>query len=277
MLTSCTAQEKQPPLPGSVEPTPTELFSPSSTPLPSLTPSVSPSQIPTLTPSPAPTYTPTPDPELPCGSAHPDGTYAFIDCNDIRRVRQEIVTGRDETISAWGQVLRDVEYFRRSLRDPSSFSMYDWLWGGGGGRYSPRNLALAYLVTGEAAYAVDLRNLMRTVVNQTPTRDPNAGPETGWVMSPINGGVIMQSVLLAYLVVRDTFDPGPQQMYDEYFYEQMALWEEIAGPEGGVHPGTRANAGVPVNAVAAPVALALLTILVRPSFTLMPAVDLGCV
>jgi len=257
ILTACTAQENQPALPGPVEAMPTELFFPPSTLLPSLIPSLSPSLAPTLTPSPAPTFTPIPDPELPCGSAHPDGTYAFIDCNDIRRIRQEIVTGRAETISAWGQLLRDVEHFRRLLRDPATFSVYDWLDGGGGGRYSPRNLALAYLITGEAAYAVDLRNLMRTVVNRTPTRDPNAGPETGWVISPISGGVIMQSVLLAYLVVRDTFDPGPQRIYDEYFYVQMALWEEIAGPEGWIQPWTPGNVGISVDAVAATVALAL--------------------
>jgi hypothetical protein len=214
--------------------------------------------MPTFTPSLTPTFTPTPDPQLPCGSANPDGVFAYLDCDDIRRIRWEIENGSVETRAAWERILRDADTFHDTIRaDASGFSGKDWLWGGGGGRYSPRNLALAYLITGQKSYALDLRNMMRTIVNNTPKRDPMAGPETGMVITPFHGGVTMQSFLLAYVAVRDTFDSGTQKLYDNYFYDQMALWEEIAGPDSWITPWSPSNVGISVDAAAAITALAL--------------------
>lgn len=112
------------------------------------------SRPPSRTTPPTPAVTPSawPDPSLPCGELDPEGTFAFLDCADIRRIRQGLAADPRASFD-FENLTRIVDDYRASL--PTSYnpnaSWYVLWWGSG--NYMARDMALVYLITGDLGYA----------------------------------------------------------------------------------------------------------------------------
>ena len=271
ILSACTAAQALPATPAAQTrpalPTPPPTLVPS--PLPSFTP------FPTLTatflPSPTPGLTATPDPKLPCGGVMPEKVYLFLDCADIRRIRGQIRSGIPEVRQGWFALVRMINEYREFFPDDFNPNMSaPVLWSGPSGQPA-RVLGLDYLVTGDPAVANDIVRLLTLVVAKTPKtttlqnlreKDANGNWNAGGLMSaPPYSGVVYQSTLFAYLVVRETgwLTEKQTQDFNGFFKNQARLLEQASQVYGDQIPlDSIVNRNVPfgVNVAAATIAAA---------------------
>ena len=162
---------------------------------------------------------PTPGPEAPCGPDSPEAVFVFLDCNDVRRIRNEIY-GNPATSREWRILLRGVNDFEADF--PRTYSPDDdaaWMWLD----FMPRNMGLVYLISGDPSIGDEIGDLLRTVVEGTPPRAYEAGrPESGLVVQPGHFTSSHVSLLFAYATVRNTarFTDEDRATFDDYFLEQ---------------------------------------------------------
>jgi hypothetical protein len=182
-----------------------------------------------------PTGTPIPtatlNPDLPCGGMMPEKVYLFLDCSDIRRIRKAKQSGNSNFMQAWDELITYAENYRANF--PTTYNPgvnYPALWSGTGNDIA-RDMALIYLVTGDAAYARDELRLLDLVVTNTQ--------RIGGLMSPTRFGVIVyQSLLFGYFAIRDTtfVSAEQRQRYDQFFIHQAGLLEQEATSLGNNIP-----------------------------------------
>jgi len=191
----------------------------------------------------------------------PETVYLFLDCSDIRRIRAELASPADDLEIAWQQLLQTVEDYREKFPtsyDPTGVGILSW----GPGNYMARDMALIYLVTGDDQYAQSVVRLLDLVTTNTPKRSA-LGPHpdyTGLLAHPGYGEVLYQSLLFAYLVVRDSqfLDDALRAQYDTFFVHQAQLLENWYLNAGDTTIGTyvNRNSRVAVTVAAATIALA---------------------
>lgn len=180
--------------------------------------------------------TATPDPKLPCGGIIPEQVYLFLDCIDIHRIRDGLRSGNLDLSQAWDDLVSRVDRYRADF--PTSYNPvtnYPTIWNGTG-NYIARDMALVYLVTGDASIARDEARLIDLVVRGTQ--------QTGGLVSPSEYGVIVyQSLLFGYFAIRDTdlVSPEQRQQYDQFFIRQAGLLEQDAISIGNTTPITSAT------------------------------------
>lgn len=189
---------------------------------------------PTLIPSP----TPTQDPNLPCGANFPNGSFSFLNCDDIRRIR-EALGPRPLVNPGYARLKAAVDEYRASF--PTTYNpnaSWRGLWWGAGNHIA-RDMALVYLIQGDAAYARDIIRLINLVRDNTPVcthlcgyYDPAPGglESSGGLLSSTANHVVFQSLLFSYLAVRDTglLAATLRSEYDAFFQHQAQLLEEAA-------------------------------------------------
>jgi hypothetical protein len=214
----------------------------------------------TTAPTAAATPSATPVPSLPCGERNPEGTFAFLDCADIRRIRQGLATDPRASFD-FEYLTRTVDGRRASF--PTSYNpnaSWEVLWWGSG-NYTARDMALVYLITGDLGYAEDVLRLLDLVRSNTPpcahlcgfdSTIPDGNFSAGGLLShPAYGGVVFQSLLFGYLAVRNTslVDEADRQSYDSFFTHQAELLEEAAAFRGNTAPlDSWISRNVPVGA-----------------------------
>lgn len=217
---------------------------------------------PTITPpTNVPTLTSTPNPNLPCGGSMTERVYLFLDCSDIRRIRSAYQSGNAEFKADWRITKATVDRYRSNF--PTTYdpdASYSFLWWGSG-NFVARDMALIYLVTGDQVYASDILRLLELVRSNTPQavslynfNAPDGKGEEfagGLLSHPQYGAVVIQSVLFAYLAIRDTtlLDDNGRATYDKFFQHQAELLEQAAIQLGNDTPllGT-VNRNVPFAA-----------------------------
>lgn len=185
--------------------------------------------------------TPTPDPNLPCGGVMPERVYLFLDCSDIRRIREELKTREVTFIAMWYADKQIVDRYRANF--PTAYDQNNTanvLWWGSG-NFMAEDMALIYLVTGDHAYADDVRRLLDLIKNNThySSHLSGCGKTSGGLFSnPGNGNMPFQSVLFAYLSIRDTdsFTDQERQEFDDFFIQQGFLAYEYSACRGGRIP-----------------------------------------
>jgi uncharacterized protein YraI len=192
----------------------------------------------------------------PCDGTTPERVYLFLDCDDIRRIRQEKRTNRD-AIYAMSVLSQGIETYRRAFPThyyPEGSGVLWW----GGGHYVARDLGLLYLITGTQSYATDIARLLEMVVRDTPSRNPSGGPESGLFIHPKHGAAVIQSLVFAYLTIRDTdlLNDEQRQTYDQFFIGQAVLLEEYS-PWPETTPPPEINQNVYLSADLAEATLAL--------------------
>jgi len=191
----------------------------------------------------------------------PERAYLFLDCSDIRRIRAELASPANDLEIAWQQLKRTVDDYRKEFPtsyDPTGVGVLSW----GPGNYMARDMALIYLVTGDDQYAQSVVRLLDLVTTNTPERAA-LGPHpdfTGLLAHPGYGSALFQSVLFAYLVVRDSplLDDALRDHYDTYFMHQAQLLENWYLNAGDTTIATyvNRNSRVAVTVAAASFALA---------------------
>jgi hypothetical protein len=185
---------------------------------------ISPEQVAQNYPTPTFRPSPTPNPNMPCGQQAPEALFVFLACDDVRRIRSEILNN-PATAAEWHILRAGVDEFLADL--PRAYSPSDdaaWMWLD----FMPRNIALAYLVSGDPRYARALSELLGVVVDGTPPAAPEVGqPQSGLTIPP---GVFTSSyisLLFAYITVREAplFDEEARSVHDAYFMEQARRLE----------------------------------------------------
>jgi|GEM_PF-3428008 len=222
----------------------------------------------TSSPHPRAAPSPTPNPDLPCGTHSPEGTFAFLDCSDIRRIRGSLgaIPMANHNFAILKRVVDDYSFqFPTSYNPDESWDVLWW----GSGNYMGRDMALLYLTTGDLDYARDVVRLLNLVRDNTPhcahlcgygAPRPNDLSFSGGLMShPRYGGVVHQSLLFAYLSVRDTalFTEAQRADFDQFFIHQALLLEEAAQQDGSATPITSwINRNVPAGETMAALTIA---------------------
>ncbi len=222
--------------------------------------------------------TPTPDPDLPCSGSQ-EHVYLFLDCSDIRRIREQLGAGDPEYLRLWGDLRDSTDDYRGSF--PTEYNpdrSYPALWWGVGNNIA-RHLGLLYLVTGKPEYARDMIRLLDLVRRNTPlTKDlyhfnmktPDGDEFSGGLMShPQYGGIVFQSVLFGYLAVRETvlLDDAQRQSDDQFLIHQAELLEQAAIMQANNTPiNSSDNRNAPFGANLAAITIAL-------AFKADPAMD----
>jgi hypothetical protein len=209
------------------------------------------------------------DPNLPCGGILPERVYLFLDCGDIRRIRSSLLSWNSDVPEAWNFLKASVDAYR--LDFPTTFDpdeIIPVLWTGGG--FPARDMALVYFMTGDPRVAQDIVRLLDLVIKYTPNPrqltgldniDQNGRFYSGGLMSyPGRGEIPYQSVIFAYLAVRDTsfVDAAQRQKYDQFFANQAKLLEQAAKFRGNNHSiDSPLNRNVPFGANVAALTIAL--------------------
>jgi hypothetical protein len=205
-------------------------------------------------PTPSPSPSPTPDPTMPCGGGLPERLYVFLECSDILRMRGLYLSGDPAFLHEWQILKGKVDGFRANFPasyDPDASYLSFW-WGSSNNM--PRDMALIYLVTADMEYARDVYRALELIRTNTPVRAaltdfdaPNGRGEenSGGLMShPQYGAVYLQSILFAYLSIRDTdlFSADARVMYDAFFKHQAELLEQAA-----IQRGNATSIDSPIN------------------------------
>lgn len=183
--------------------------------------------------------TPTP-PNLPCSDPTQDGNYLFLDCEDIRRIRNAYYSDDPDFMEKWAILTATVDDYRRHFPtqyDPdASWNVLWW----GAGNFIARDMAILYLTTGDESYANDILKLIELVRDHTPfysqltnfdQRMPSGEEFSGGILShPQFGSVALQSIMFAYLSIRDSAVMNAEQRssYDRFFINQARLLEQAA-------------------------------------------------
>jgi hypothetical protein len=194
----------------------------------------------------------------------------FLDCSDIRRIRDLYHSGNLEFLADWRITQKTVHEYLANF--PTAFdpdASWNVLWWGSGGNYIARDIALLYLVTGDEDIARDILRLLELVRANTPQSaslsnfdSPNGRGEeySGGVMShPQYGAVPIQSTFFAYLSIRDTIllDDNQRATYDLFFQHQAELLEQAAIFRGNTTPlNSWINRNVPFAANVAALTIA---------------------
>jgi hypothetical protein len=215
--------------------------------------------------------TDTPNLNIPCGEVTLEKVYLFLDCNDIRRIREQIKTGSPEVKKAWDDLQISVDNYLFNFPtklDPDE--SYDTLWWGAG-NYIARDMALVYLVTGDVRYAEGIIKLLELITATIPNNNHLVNFEadvhapsyaSGGLMShPGYGEVVYQSTLFGYLAIRDNglLGNNDKEKFDAFFINQAFLLEEaskIIGNRSALDSTGWRNAAVGPNIAAATIAVA---------------------
>ena len=155
-----------------------------------------------------------------CIPAKREGLYLFLDDADVQRIRYAVATN-PETQLAWSHVQQDVNGYLNNFPttyDPDDGWNVTWA---GGGHYWPRDIALAYLVTGEDRYADGTRRILNLVISNT---DVGGMYGDELFIQPKHGPVTYQALLFAYMALRNTTWLTNQQraQYDDFFIREAA-------------------------------------------------------
>jgi hypothetical protein len=196
------------------------------------------SNTPSASPTVIPSATPTADPNLPCGGVMPERVYLFLDCSDVRRIRENLAAGNSELRKIWNIDKQVVDGYRMpQTHDPSRD--YDQALWWGPGNYIAQDTALIYLVTGDRRYADRIRSLLDLVRAGSHSRwslgnytEEQAG---GLLSNPRYGPMPFISLAFAYLSIRDTeyFTEQERQEFDDFFMQQGFLSFEVLRRRGG--------------------------------------------
>jgi hypothetical protein len=167
----------------------------------------------------------------------PERVYLFLDCSDIRRIRENLKTGGPKILAIWNADRSQVDAYSV----PATYSAgnsADVLWWGQG-NYIAQDMALIYLVTGERDYAIQLRSLLDVI-----RKDTHYGSSLGTYNEDVSGGLLSNprygnmpysSLVFAYLSIRDTdlFTDQGRQDFDDFFIQQGFLDFEVLSRRGG--------------------------------------------
>jgi hypothetical protein len=183
--------------------------------------------------------------DAPCAGSDAIGDYIFLDCEDVRRIRQELVAGNPDAILnflALRESLRQFSFDFPEGAAPTREPFQPYL--STGHDYPPRQIALLFLISGDAAYAEQLRDLLEQAV-RLPVSTRWADSSYGLIIPIETGGEVYQALLFAYASIRDTgLLTAEEQVYYEDFFlrhaQAMLRWSDFT--DGVWNPGIRADA-----------------------------------
>lgn len=191
-----------------------------------------------------------------CPGSEPGRAYVFLDCDDIRRIRREIAANED-TALAWRRLAVGVAEFTADL--PTTYTPQTdspWMWY----FFMPRNIGLAYLVSGNEHYAQALVQLLTLIRDGTPAPIGEGGrPESGLTVMSGHFTSSYIAMLFAYSTVRNTslLDDMDRSAFDSYFIEQGRRLEAYSTWQRGSDLQSMWNQFIQADAAIATIALAL--------------------
>jgi hypothetical protein len=186
--------------------------------------------------------TPTVKPDLPCNGIMPERVYLFMDCSDIRRIRENLKARDPQLLETWKTDKQIVDTYLSAFPttyDPNNSANVLW-WGDG--NYVAEDMALIYLVSGDDVYAEGARRLLDLIRNNTHygTHLGNYSDDAtgGLLAGPNHGNMPFSSLVFSYLSIRDTdlFTDPERQQFDDFFVQQGYLAYEAIGRRGGRIP-----------------------------------------
>lgn len=190
--------------------------------------------------------------DAPCAKPDDHNSYIFFDCDDVRRIRQELEAGNPDVILNFLALRESVRQLSFDFPDGTSptldtFMPYIFT----GHDYPPRQLALLWLVSGDATYAEQVRLLLEQAT-RLPVSTRYDDSSYGLIIPIETGGEVYQALLFAYASIRDTglLTAEEQVFYEDFFIRHaqvMLRWSDFT--EGVWNPGIRSDATAAIFAL----------------------------
>jgi hypothetical protein len=187
----------------------------------------------------------------PCSQSDDAESYIFLDCENIRQIRQRIYEGSPEALASYITLeayLQTLSYNFPRQTSPTLESFLPYIWTGYD--YPPRQLALMWLISGDEQYSNIIKNLLEQVTRLPVSRNWNDS-SYGLIMPIEQSGQIYESLIFAYSTIRNTENISEEErlFYDDFFIRHAKVMQRWSNwTESVWNPGIRADAAMAIIA-----------------------------